>query len=637
MVTKSRGGIVNLPSNQVYFGPRVGITEWQPLLSDPAQRIVIAPTDQLSDYSLDWGAAIKTYCCDDLITSTSCFIPYDVEELPLPCHAPIVTQNNLVNLPTVQGEVDQFQVLRSRMCDFIHLLVDGGLIRELVFLQGFNSAEGPFGFIVMQNDAQVGLGTTHKDLDALSGSIVLGVNGVMLVPNGNANVMLNEDIIINNVCHILSGTAFGLNGPNYLTISSTTPKELRIKSTGILDLSQLTSLDQRFEITGQVKLVCEPGARIVLGGGQFILSGEAQWYMEPLTDTQAENLPAVNVNSTDNVRVKLSGNGLINMIEFSSMFIPANAYFGVETYLTYSTITDLLWILNDQSSIQIGNNGQPGGAFQVGDTFVVPDSGQSISLTLQLAGQGALFEINRHGFFGLSVGIVQQTANQVPNMWSVSCLSNVTSMAIEIGGPVGIGGTPGGTFYHNQIANGNNEEASLFAIGAEGLYSFGFNSDSTVILGGGNLVKLNCTVLEGGTIIPESISAIVTTVPGVGQDGFVQAGIMSGKLLLQDRFKPAQPVNVTPQALFNYLNTVDNFSQASPKGNIGNNALNIDNLGFIANSIIRRDVVPLIYGTSGNDVVSDLHSLQIGAVTLMLDPVSFAIVRAGEIQGTSEY
>ncbi len=89
--------------------------------------------------------------------------------------------------------------------------------------------------------------------------------------------------------------------------------------------------------------------------------------------------------------------------------------------------------------------------------------------------------------------------------------------------------------------------------------------------------------------------------------------------------------------MFNYLNTIDNFSQLSPKANIGNNALNIDNLGFVVGTTIRRDVLPVIYGTSGNNVVNDLHSLQIGAVSLDVDPVSFQIVRADEIQGTGEF
>lgn len=633
MVTKSRGGIVFLPSNQAFFEPEVGIAEWQPDLADPLQRLLVDSGEHLSDYTFDWGAARKPYCCNDLVTSTACFIPYDIEELPFPCNCPAVTQNNLFDLPTVKGEVEQFQVLRSRMCDTIHLLVDGGFIRELVFLPDLNTAGGPFGFIVIQNDGLVGLGSTHKDVDALFSSIVLGVNGVMLVPNGNANVELNEDIIINNVCHILSGTAFGQNGNvNTLAISSTTPKELRIKSTGVLDLSQFTLPGQIFEITGQVKLVCEPGARIVLGGGTFILSGQSQWFLEPEFDTQVQALPGVNVNSTDDIRVKLSGTGTINMIEGSSMFIPVNAFFGVETYLPCSTVTDINWILNDQASIQIGNAEQPGGSFQVGDT----SSGiilRSINFLLELSGQGALFNLNRQGFFGLSAGIVKKNPNENPNMWTVSCLSNVSTCSIIVAGPVGVTRTAGGTFSHNQIASGDQEEASLFAIGSEGDYFFLFNPANSVILGGGNLVKINCTQLEEGEIIPVSVVPTVTTFAGVHTNGFVQSGIMSGKLLLQDRAK-AGPVSSTPQGLFNFLNTIDNFSQFSPKANIGNNALNEYTLGYVVGTTINRPNLTEIRGTSGTNVANSTHSLQIGAVNLTLDPVSFGVVRASEIFGT---
>ena len=714
MVTKSRNGVVSLPSHQAFFEPRVGIAEWQPNLADPAQQLLVAPTDHLSDYTLDWGAAQKAYCCDNFTITPTCFIPYDVEELPAPCAAPAVTQNNLVDLPTVQGEVDQMQILRSRMCDFVHLLVDGGFIRELVFLHGFNTAEGPFGFLVLQNDGLVGLGSAHKDVDSLEASIVLGVNGVMLVPNGNGNIELNEDIIINNVCHILSGTAFGLNGPNVLSISSTTPKELRVKSTGILDLTQLTSLNQVLEITGQVRLVCEPGARIILNGGILRFSGQAEWFLEPEFDTQVQNLPAVNVNSTDSVRVKLSGSGVIEMIEDASMFIGQNAFFGVETFPTCTTTTNILWVLNNNASIQIGNSSIPGGTFQVGDT-VVTSTAQSISLQLELSGPGALFELNQNGFFGLDVGIVQKLPNSNPNDWLVGCLSNVTTVSLVVGGPLGItGASPGGTLSFNQIAPGNFPEASLFAIGSLGSYTFAFNPANSVILGGTNMVQINCLppevvrLIEEGInrgliddekrtklqrdlvqllvlnpsvpiqisnlssqevqlpvimidfdslndflncinnqnlniedlnnfIQPTSITPTVTNFAGSTQDGLVQTGIMAGKFLLQDRFKPAQPSGVSGLALFNYFSTVNYFANASPRSNLSSNALNQTSMGFVVDSTIRRDEDPVIRGSSGNNVVSANHSLNIGAVALKLDPVSLALVSVREILGSSSF
>lgn len=631
MVTKSRGGIVNLPSNQVFFEPRIGITEWQPDLSQLDQRILVAPNQSLSDYSFDWGAAKKTFCCNSLVASSTCFIPYDTEEVPGICAAPLVTQNNLVNLPTVQGEVDQLQILRSRICDTAHLLIDGGFVRELVFLQSFQSAQAPTAFLVMQNDSIVGLGSAHKDVDSLEASIVLGINGVMLVPNGNCAIELNEDVIINNVCHVLSGTSFGQGGNvNTLTISSTTPKELRIKSTGILDLTQFTLPGQQFEISGYVKLVCEPGARIAMNGGTFIFSDQAQWYLEP--DARGLTSTPLTVNSTDSIRVKLSGTGIINMIENSSMLIPADAYFGVETYVTCSPITNISWILNDQSSIQIGNNALPGGAFQIGDT-VISGTQQSISFNLELSGQGALFDLNRHGFFGLGAGSILQTQDLNPNQWLIGCLSNVTEASVIVGGPVGIRTTPGGTFSHNQIASGDTEEASLLAIGSEGTYSFLFNAATAVILGGGNMVKINCT--DG---LPVSFVPTVTTFAGIQPGGLVQSGIMSGKLLLQDLAKPQQPAggtSLTPQGLFNYLSTIDNFAQRTPKANITSNALNLVNLGFVLNSVIRRDALPEIRGKTGG-IVSDQHSLQIAAVQLIVDPNAGSFV-AYEIQGTGDF
>ena len=623
MVTKSRGGIVDLPSNQVYFAPRIGITEWQPDMADPAQRIIVPFGTSVSDFTLDWGAVIQTYCCSDLITSTSCFIPYDVEELPAPCASPVVTQNNLFNLPTVQGEVDQLQILRSRIGDLVHLNVDGGFIRELVFLQGYNSAEAPTGFIVLQNAGLVGLGSAHKDVDSLEASIVLGVNGVILVANGNGNVELNEDVIINNVCHILSGTAFGQDGVSQvLQISSTTPKELRIKSTGILDLSDFTTPFQILEIAGQVKLVCEPGARIALGGGTLRFAGQAQWFIEPAFNSQ---IPVgVDVTSYDDLRAKLSGNGLINMTQDSSFFVGNGAFFGVETYLTCSNVTNINWIVNEQASIQIGSEEMPGGAFQIGDTVVSTTAEpRSVSFSLLLEGQGALFELNRQGFFGLASGIVDKQVPNVANDWSIGCLSNVDTVSLL---------NNQGTMILNQIASGIELEASLFAIGSEGIYTFSFNRQTAVILGGGNLVKVNCTQLEDGSIVPTSVVPTVTNFAGISDDGFLETNIISGKLLLIDRAKGPQPFGVSAQVLFNYLLTNEHDVQRTPRANVATDQLNIVSSGFVNDAIIRRDVISNIRSTAGV-VVNPTHSLQIGAVNINLD-VSGAIINTYEIIGS---
>jgi hypothetical protein len=484
MVTKSRGGIVDLPYNQVFFAPEIGITEWQPDMADSAQRILVPAGTRVSDFTLDWGAVRQTYCCFNLLpTPTSCFIPYEVEELPLPCACPAVTQNNLFNLPTIQGEVDQMQILRSRICDMVHLLVDGGFIRELVLINGFNTAEAPTGFIVVQNEGFVGIGSAHKDIDSLQASIVLGVNGVMLVANGNGNIELNEDIIINNVCHILSGTAFGQNlEAQVLQISSTTPKELRIKSTGVLDLTQFDTPFKILEITGQVKLVCEPGARIILNGGTLRFSGQSIWFTEP--DLNTHRPVGTTVNSTDDIRVRLSGTGAIEMIQDASMLVNMDSYFGIETFLTCSNVTNIEWRIAEQASVQIGSNQMPGGVFQVGDTtpatILEP---RSVSFKLELDGPGALFQLDRLGFFGMSSGIVDKPTEQFPNAWTIGCLSNLVTMSIIV---------TQGTLQANQIADGFDPIASLIAIGNQGLYTFNFSIANSVILGGSNMVKVNC-------------------------------------------------------------------------------------------------------------------------------------------------
>lgn len=477
MVAMSRNGFVNLPYNSVFFDPEIGIAQWNLDLTDPTQQIIIPAGQTLSDYTLDWGATIKAYCCDTTNLTPGCFVPYEIEEVPAPCAAPFLIPQNLNALPTVQGTIDQLQILRARIGDPVNLLVDGGLVRELVLIQGFNSAQAPTALVVVQNNGTVGLGTTHKDLDALQGSVVLGVNGVTLVPNGNGTIQLNEDIIINNVCHILSGTAFGVSSQNILSISSTTPKELRIKAPGVLDLSQFTTADQVLNITGQVRLVCEPGARIILGGGILQFSDQAEFYIEPTVAP----VVGTTINSTDSVRVVMSGSGTVLMTQGSSMLVGTGAYFGVETYPTCGLTTNISFQLKDEATIEIGNPSLPGGVFQVGDTTYDPT--RSVSFQLFIDGPGATFNIDRQGFFGLGVGIVDKP-NSTANDWLVSCVSNILTASILV---------EEGTFIHNKILNGSDADASLFAIGNQGQYTFQFNPNTSDILGGGNMVQISCT------------------------------------------------------------------------------------------------------------------------------------------------
>ena len=179
---------------------------------------------------------------------------------------------NLRALPTVQGIANQFQIKRSRYGDQVHLLIDGGRIKELVFLDGDRSSEAPVGFIVMQNNGRLGLGPADRDTDSVNASVVLGVNGVTLVANGDGIVDLNGNILVNNVCPILAGPDFGQSGEQHLVIQSVIPTEFRVTAGGILDLCSFTGPNQVLEFAGEARLVLEEGAILAMGGGTLLMN-----------------------------------------------------------------------------------------------------------------------------------------------------------------------------------------------------------------------------------------------------------------------------------------------------------------------------------------------------------------------------
>jgi hypothetical protein len=614
MVTKSLGGVVDLPQSGAFFGPGVGISDWQINLTDPTQLVIIPAGQSLAEYTFDWGGVTKNYCCNSV--ATDCFIPYDGVSIPGPCMCPAVTNANLTSLPTIEGAVQQFQILRARICDVPHIKVDGGYIRELVFLNGLNSAEAPVAFLVTTNDAVVGLGSTHKNIDSLDASIVLGINGVILCPDGDSTIILNEDVIINNVCPIVTGTNFGLIGENTLTIRSIDTQKLLIRSTGALDLSLFTTPNMILNFAGQVQLVAEPGARIIMNGGVLSFSDNAQWVLEPTSDLAL--LTGVTTSDLDPIRVRLSGTGFVNMHDNSSMFIPLNGFFGIEAYPVCSLTTNILWTLFDQSRLQIGSEEQPGGAFQIGDTVVtnplLPQP--EIFFNLTLDGIGTIFQIDRQGFFGLAAGIVDKAAT-IPNTWAVSCLSDVMSVTITI---------PEGTMQHNQIVNNNSALGSLLAIGSGNSYDFNFDPAASVIRGGGNLVKINCTVVcvEGScVVVPESVNPTVTTFNGLQPGGFVQSGIMGSKAILASKVPNTSTALVggSAQALFNFLSSPTIESQSSPKASIASDQLNLATIGYISGgTLINRQGVLNILAGAGLSAVDPSVSLQIGSVLANYNP-----------------
>lgn len=476
MVVRSRNGVIDLPENQVNFRNRVGITQWKIDLTQPGQRVLIPASQDLSDFTMDWGAVTKDY------VGSNSFVPFEPVFTPSACFCPPVTRANLQALPSVEGTVNQFQIKRSRIGDQAHLLVNGGNIRELVFLLGCNTAEAPVGFIVLQNSGRVGLSTAHRNVDSVSASVVLGINGVTLCANGSGTVEVNEDIIINNVCHILPGPDFAANGPQKLIFHSDDPKELRILNTGVLDLSGFTNPNQIIEFAGQIQVVFEPGARLIMGGGTIIFTDNSSVSLERVLNA-ADEIGA-SVSDLDPIRVKISGSGNIILNESAQWLVHANTYLGIENDISCTTITTINMTLNDQARFEVGNDEEPGGVFQVGNTIL---QGEAVNFNLSIDGIGAVFQINRQGFVGFGVGMVARPSG-IPNEWTVGCLATVGNVIINVNE---------GTFRHNQIFSGNFDLASLLAVGPGASFTFNFDPIVSNILGGGNMIQMqNCISIE---------------------------------------------------------------------------------------------------------------------------------------------
>lgn len=627
MVTKSSNGDVLLPSNQVFFDPRVGISQWKLNLNNPSELVIVPAGTTYSDYTIDWQNLLKDYCST---FSQALFVPYEPTTTPfVPATLYPVIPANLNGLPTIYGSVEQLQVLNSRLGDQVHLLIDGtngGIVREFVFLPGTASATAPVGVLVLQNNALIGLGTASRNQDSVNASVVLGINGVTLLPNGDATVRLNVNTLINNYCHIVTGTNFGATPVvgNRLLIDSVVPTELRIKSDGVLDLTQFTSTVQTLVISGQVNMVLEPGAQVLLGGGNLIFEGDSRCYCEPDTSV---NVPAgTAVTSTNGNRVSFVGSGRVTFKENAQFVVPRGSLVGIESVASinannYSAITNQSWALTDNAQFSIGSAAEYGGGFQIGNVFSNPDVvNPPINFTLILTGVGALLDLNSQGFLGFGVGIANKpnsgnAAVTAPNTWTIGRLYDVNAITLRI---------PEGTFQNNQTYSGDNNLAAVFAILSTSsvtltpLYTFSFDQVNADILGGGNMILLDESVIGSNVVQPIVRNAAGVTVPGI------TAGIMSSKAALLDypKFVLAPLIGVAGLNLFNYLSMSEYTTQGAKTATIFRNALGEATIGFVVAqgsvNTIRRDVAGAIRGLNGT-YVNPNNSLDIGAVGIAVD------------------
>jgi hypothetical protein len=597
MVTKSHNGTINLPKNRVFFDPGIGISEWHLDLSDPLQQVIIDTNECLSEYTLNWIATKKDF---------NTFCPYQVTCYD-PCGCPPVQDKNVSALPIIKGRVDQLQIKGSRLGDQAHISVDGGVVRELLFIPGDKSAQAPVGVVVLDNSGSIGLGSTHKNVESINASVTLGVNGVTLIANGSGQVTLNEDIIINNICSLLKGPDFNKNrSGDTLTITSECCRTLRVKSDGILDLSSFGAGDTIL-IAGDVKLILEPGARVNLNGANLRLQDRASIVVEPLVKQdffdEYINPNAGTLRSTDGVRVKLSGVGSITLAGCSSFFVDKNAYFGIETWPNCDvTQTNITLNIIDSAQMLLGSGCLPeGGTMQIGNTESDPLG--SVSFTLNLIGPNALFSVEQQAFLGWGVGIVDKSSS-IPNEWLVQTTYNVNSIAINV---------LDGVFRHNLIFSGDDSQASLLAIGGT-VQNFTFDSFNIVspvianvspssVLGGGNFVRINPV----GPINPTVLEDVVTS-------GDVLAGIFTSKPLLA-----VETVTGTIDQIWNALR-VQNITMQSFPGRATAGPSYIQNFirtGYVDQGKIGRSSLASIIGAGGT-TTKQAQTLKIGALFLIL-------------------
>lgn len=446
MITKSHNGSIDLPRNQVFYDLTVGVSDWQ---LDLATTQTVIPFGMcLSDYSLDW-LNVKKNC--------PLFEPYPVMVME-PCSTQTVIPANILDIPVVQGLVDQFQVLGSRLGSPVHLKIDGGRIRELVFFNTNHSAEIPTGVIVVQNNGRVGLGTANRNADSVDTVGFLGANGITIIANGSGTVDVNSDLVINNVCHILKGPDF--TSTDSLTFFSETGKQIILKSCGVLDI---TTFDNGGNIVfgGNVQLVCEAGAHIELGQSGAALVFKDNAIMRDFSDaTQTygcaectpEGTPGT-ITATDARRIKIAGTGALEFRDNSLFEIDDEAIFGIESSASAacSKVTNVTIRVLDNAQFLVAP--KDGGSLQIGNTTDV--AGADVSYTLSIDQRG-MVQIGPRGFMGHALGIVSKEANQQHNDWLVDNLFNVTTITFDF---------ISGAFRHAMIYPGSSVYAGLFGIG----------------------------------------------------------------------------------------------------------------------------------------------------------------------------
>lgn len=449
---------------------------------------------------------------------------------------------------------------------------------------------------IRAKDSTVSIG--RSDLTKESGKSVTVLGSASLIPDGEGVIYLSSDVHIlanddtsNESTPIQAGPDFGKattdtrcvgslrlaeKGKHKLEFRATGRPQSIVLGKGVeLNLTNFGKGDtpggQRIVFGDNVSLVLRPGASIRFPylepnnanrAPVLEFAGENARLIFEDPQNRDENRWTNTKDGSDKHRNKLLGTGFIRFSgKQSRMEILRGALVGCEGDYT-SPRTDIrIELTGERARLEIGNESIAGGAFQIGnfqdggynrnDTDNYPNNGthplfgdseapfeprtQQIDFSLTVNGPHAELHINREGFLGFGVGVVNKSGEpngDTPNAetdpttdpngvdynaWRVQALHNVGTIQISI---------LNGSLNHHSFGIGNEKDASLLAIGpinSLGAYQFQFNKALPApIKGGGNVMymhKLDAGVLTEGTPLPLRIwSTMTNTITGTSAD-----------------------------------------------------------------------------------------------------------------------
>lgn len=643
MVAKSRNATVDLPFENVQFAKQVGVTDSNlsidvsetlrrlspdeytgPQAAPSNDPVIVGPDKKYEDYTVDW---LYTRKDPDFVPyqGTTNSLSVGRGRVILPNQPAPITPQNLIGIPTIQGEIIQLQITGSTLGNPAHILIDGGYVHELVFVTATpdeDPAEGPFAVIVLSNGGRIGLGNADRNYDSANAAVVLGRNGVTIVSNvGSNEVILNNSVVADGDGPFIFGPD-SLPG-DVLRISSEVDDSLVVRKDAALDLRSV--YDGRIlEFGGKLSVELEANTKVIASDGNTVANNEwAQGIVRFVENTQLNVLesddfeetfdviplggidneldpltpilasaphnvyaPLLSYGSdcqnTDPFRVRIIGSMNFVFKDQASAFIPYRSVVGVETYINESEDTDNQIIfsktdikvdLNDASRFYVGNlNYAEGGVLQIGN---VVDQGpdHSISFTLNVNGKGARFVTGSKSLLGLNAVVVKATES-APTDLLVNTAFNVNAITINVND---------GALDLSRIYDTDDSHANVVVIGDNGdgspLYTFAYAEVGASVDTIAEVRAQGATVLGGSPIIyltrsevDASVSPIVRLDDGlvqvaIGEEGEeidserIQAGMIASTVLQQTT---TNEVAVTAMELFTQLKTPDAYDGMTP-------------------------------------------------------------------------